>query len=55
MAAKTSAKKVLVELRQTARVASVMVDGEEALRIITDRAMRYIANPDPAHVFLSGD
>jgi hypothetical protein len=46
---------MLGALTETARVASVMIDGDEAGRIITDRAMHYIAHPDPKHRFLSGD
>jgi hypothetical protein len=42
-------------LTEAARVASIMVDGDEAKRIITDRAMHYISHPDPNHRFLSGD
>lgn len=49
------ARKMLKALKEAARVASVMVDGDEARRIIAERALHYIANPDPAHRFLSGD
>ena len=42
-------------LKEAARVASIMVDGDQARRIITERAMHYIAHPDPNHRFLSGD
>jgi hypothetical protein len=42
-------------LVETARVASIMVDGDETKRIMTERAMHYIAHPDPEHRFLSGD
>lgn len=42
-------------LLEAARVASVMIDGDEARRIITERAMYSIAHPDPEHPFLSGD
>jgi hypothetical protein len=48
-------RKTLQALLEAARVASVMVDGDEARRIITARAMRYIAHPDPEYPFLSGD
>lgn len=48
-------KRMLKALREAARVASVMVDGDEASRIITDRALHYIANPDPEFRFLAGD
>ncbi len=46
---------MLQSVTEVARVASVMIDGDEASRIITDRAIHYIANPDPEHRFLSGD
>jgi hypothetical protein len=42
-------------LTEAARVASVMIDGDQANRIITGKAMHYIAHPDPKHRFLSGD
>ena len=38
-----------------AKVASVMVDGEEAKRIITDDAFHHMTNKDPQYRFLSGD
>jgi len=50
------ARRMLKTLGEVARVASVMVDGDEARRIITERAMKYLAAPsDPRHRFLSGD
>jgi hypothetical protein len=49
-----NAHRVLKALTEVAHVASVMVDGDVAKRIITKRAMRYIAHPDPEHRFLSG-
>ncbi len=48
-------RKVLAGLRELARVAEAMVDGELAGKIITDRAAHYVANPDPKHRFLAGD
>jgi hypothetical protein len=42
-------------LSEVARVASVMVDGDEARRILTERAMHHIAHPDPEYRFLSAD
>jgi hypothetical protein len=47
--------KRMAALKELARVASVMVDGEDAEHVVTDRAMHYIANPDPKHRFLAGD
>jgi hypothetical protein len=48
-------RKTLRALVEAARVASVMIDGDEAGRTITARAMQYIAHPDPEYPFLSGD
>jgi len=42
-------------LRELARVASVMVDGEEAVDAVDRRAWHYIRNPDPEFRFLVGD
>jgi hypothetical protein len=47
--------KIAEALSEIARVASVMVDGEEARRILTERAMHHIAHPDPDYRFLSAD
>lgn len=49
------AQRILDALLELARVASVMVDGEQAKRIITDRAHYYLANPDTTYRFLSSD
>ena len=46
---------VRAELRRLAEIAAGILDGEEVKRIITDKAMHYIAQPDPQHRFLSGD
>jgi hypothetical protein len=48
-------REMLRALGEAARVASVMIDGDEARRIITARAMHHIAHPDPEHRFLAGD
>lgn len=48
-------RKTLQALSEAARVASIMVDGDEAGRIITARAMHYVAHPDPKHRYLAGD
>ena len=53
--ARPSLKKIVAALKETARVASVMVDGEVAGRIISDRAHHYIANPDPQFRYATGD
>jgi len=52
---KAKVRKMLDDLKQVGRVAEVMIDGDLAGRIITDRAAHYIANPDPKHRFLAGD
>lgn len=49
------ARRILDALLELARVASVMVDGEQAKLIITDRAHYYLANPDTTYRFLSSD
>ena len=49
------AQRILDALLELARVASVMGDGEEAKRIITDRAHYYLANSDTTYRFLSSD
>jgi hypothetical protein len=46
---------IVEALSEVARVASVMVDGDEARRILTERAMYHIAHPDPDYRFLSAD
>jgi hypothetical protein len=48
-------REIVDTLREVARIASVMVDGDEARRIITRRAMHHIAHPDPEYRFLSAD
>jgi len=48
-------KKVTAELLEAARVAGVMVDGELAGKIISERAMRYIKYPNPRYRFMTGD
>ena len=54
-AANAKARKALAGLQSVARVAAAVVDGEEAQRIITERAIHYIANPNPQHRYMSGD
>jgi hypothetical protein len=43
------------ELEDAARVASVMVDGDECRDIVTARAMDYMFRDDPRDRFLGGD
>ena len=42
-------------LRELARVATALIDGDEARRIIVDRAYHHLANPSEEHPFLVGD
>jgi hypothetical protein len=53
--ARPTLKKMTADLREAARVASVMVDGELAGRIISERAMKYIKNPNPKYRHMTGD
>jgi len=46
---------IIEALSEVARVASLMVDGDAARRILTARAMHHIAHPDPDYRFLSAD
>ena len=48
-------RKMLKAMTATARVAGVMIDGEEAAQTATDRAKHYVANPDPQHRSMAGD
>jgi len=42
-------------MKQVAHTASVIIDGDEALRIIVDRAVEHITNPDPDSRFMASD
>ena len=48
-------KRVLQELRRVGEIAAVLVDGDEASRIITDDAMFHLARQDETHRFLTMD
>jgi len=48
-------RKMLNALTETARVASVIVDGEEAGRILESGSAHYITHPDPEHRYLALD
>lgn len=50
-----SVEAMLTELVRLAEIASVLLDGEEVARIITDDAMHYVVHPRPEHPFLAGD
>ena len=50
-----SVQAIVEALSKVARIASVMVDGDEARRILTERAMHHLAHPDPDYRFLSAD
>lgn len=43
------------ELDEVARIASVMVDGDLAKRIVTERAMKYLLKQDPRDPYLASD
>lgn len=57
MGAKGQARalRMLKAMEDVARVAAVMLDGEEAKRIIVDRAFQHMANPNTKHRFMAGD
>ncbi len=46
---------IIDALTGIARVATALIDGDEARRIITDRAYWYAADPFPQHIYLAGD
>lgn len=52
---RTETRRVLEELERLAHIAEVMVDGDQAARVITPLASHYIANPNPKHFHLAGD
>jgi len=49
------ARKMLATMKDVARVATAMVDGEEAQAMITERAAHHVANPDPKYRSMAGD
>ena len=53
--ATANADALLAELTRLGEIAAGILDGEEVKRIITERAMHYIANPKPEHKYLGGD
>jgi hypothetical protein len=53
--ARPTLKKLTADLLEAGRVAAVMVDGELAKAIISERAMGYIKNPNPKYRFMTGD
>lgn len=55
MAAKLNAAAITRSLRELGRVAEAMVDGELAVRIVSDRSAHYIAHPHPKYRFMTGD
>ncbi len=54
-ARKPTDRKRLASLVELARIASTMMDGDVADRIITERALHHVLNPDPEYRFLAGD
>ncbi len=53
--ARPTLKKMTADLREAARVAGVMIDGELAKNILSERAMRYIKSPNPKFPHMTGD
>lgn len=51
----SAGKERMQALRELARIASVMVDGDVATRIMADRSAYYLAHPDPREPHLAGD
>lgn len=49
------AEDIVAELTRLAEIAEGMLDGEVVKTIVTEKAMHYVANPDPRHRFLAGD
>ena len=47
--------KMLADLRELARIAAVMVDGDEAGRILTKKALYHLEHPDPDYRHMVGD
>lgn len=47
--------RMLKQLGELGRIASVMIDGEEVLRILEASTEHYIKNPDPKHRYLALD
>ena len=52
---RTDAESIAAELRRLAEIAAGILDGEDVKRIIRERSMHYVANPDGDHRFLAGD
>ncbi|MHC4915549.1 MAG: hypothetical protein ACYTGB_08655 [Planctomycetota bacterium] len=53
--ARPTQKKVTEGLRETARIAAAMVDGDVLKRVISERAMHHLKNPDPKFRHMAGD
>ena len=52
---KSPSQRILDDMKELARIASIMVDGDVSMRIISSRAAHYIANPHPQYRFLASD
>jgi len=52
---KKTTQDLISKLENTARTAAVMMDGDEARRVIVDRAMEHITHPNPKYRFLDAD
>lgn len=53
--ARASVRRMLAAMQEAARVATVMLDGEEAKLIVVDKAFRQMANPNPRFPYMGGD
>jgi hypothetical protein len=51
----TSIDGVASALAELARIASALIDGDEARRTITRRAYFYATDPYPQHIYMAGD
>ena len=50
-----TARAVRKELLELGRIAAALVDGDEAGRILAERSLQYIKNPNPKFRFMTGD
>jgi len=50
-----NAKAVKKDLLELGRIAAALVDGDEATRVLAERSLRYIKDPNPKFRFMTGD
>jgi len=50
-----TAKAVKKDLLELGRIAAALVDGDEATRILAERSLKYIKDPNPKFRFMTGD